>query len=106
MLLREKDRQAIVRLARATFQPPVVILAYGSRVTGDAHETSDLDLALRRPDGEPIPLRQLMAFRNALRDSNIPILIDVMDWARMPETFRAQVQACHEVLALPDEVAS
>ncbi len=103
MLLREKDKRTVIELAQRTFNPPVEILAYGSRVRGDAHETSDLDLALRRMDGKAIPLQQMVAFRRALQESNLPILVDVMDWAQMPEAFRRQAQSCHQVLYKPGE---
>lgn len=69
------------------------VWAYGSRVHGTHHEASDLDLVLRLPDAAPVPLHQLEALRDAFSDSNLPILVQVVDWARIPPSFRAEIQA-------------
>lgn len=75
------------------YMPNVTILAYGSRVKGTSHEGSDLDLALIHPKEQPIDLEQLHALRNAFEESNIPILVDVIDWARIPESFKKEISA-------------
>lgn len=75
----------------AAHLPAVTAWAYGSRVNGDAHEASDLDLVLRSPDLSPIPLEHLDAFLQALRESNIPILIEARDWARLPDAFHQEI---------------
>ena len=64
--------------------PNVEVWAYGSRVNGSAHEASDLDLVLRSPTLEPLgpEYSDLVA---ALEESNIPILVQVHDWARLPK---------------------
>lgn len=33
-----------------------------------------------------------------LRESNIPILVEVRDWARLPGSFRAEIERKHEIL--------
>ena len=63
--------------------------AYGSRVKGTAYDGSDLDLMLRTPTLEAISSRVLNAFHAALTESNLPIFVDVHDWARLPESFHA-----------------
>ncbi len=78
--------------------PGVEVWAYGSRVNGRSHDGSDLDLVLRAPGLRPIPLRQLGALREALRDSNIPFLVEARDWARQPERFREEIKRDHVVL--------
>lgn len=90
LFLRDKDKQRLQQLL-AQHLPTVTVWAYGSRVNGDAHEASDLDIVLRSSDLSPIPAQKLNAFLEAVRESNIPILIDARDWARLPTSF-------HEVI--------
>lgn len=90
LLLREQDRKRLVELLHAHL-PAVTAWAYGSRVNGDAHEASDLDLVLRTPDLSPIPLEDLDAFLQALQQSNIPIVIEARDWARLPPPFHQEI---------------
>lgn len=90
LLLREQDRARLVALLAAHL-PNVTAWAYGSRVNGSAHEASDLDLVLRSPDLGAIPLEALDGFLDALRESNIPILIEARDWARLPEAFHREI---------------
>lgn len=90
LILREQDRKRLVELLAAHL-PTITAWAYGSRVNGSAHEASDLDLVLRSPDLSPIPFEPLDTFLQALRESNIPILIEARDWARLPEAFHQEI---------------
>lgn len=90
LILREQDHKRLVELL-AVYLPNVTAWAYGSRVDGDAHEASDLDLVLRAPGLNPIPSENLDAFLQALRESNIPILIEARDWARLPDIFHQEI---------------
>jgi len=78
--------------------PGVEVWAYGSRVSGRSHDASDLDLVLRAPGLQPIQMSELAAFIEALRDSNIPFLVDAHDWARLPDTFLREIEREHVVL--------
>ena len=78
--------------------PDVEVWAYGSRVTSRGHEGSDLDLVLRGPHLEKIPLARLTIFEEAVRESTIPFLVEVRDWARLPESFHEEIEANHAVL--------
>lgn len=97
ILLRQQDRTRIIDLL-TRYVPQVTALAYGSRVNGHAHDASDLDLALKNSNGMPIEVGDLSALRYAFSNSNIPILIDVRDWARLPENFQAEIERHHVVL--------
>lgn len=97
LFLREQDKQELLRLL-ARHLPDVTAWAYGSRVNGGAHEGSDLDIVLRSPDLSPIPLEELRAFVQAVRDSNIPILVEARDWARLPESFQQEIMKNYVVL--------
>ncbi len=76
----------------------VAVWAYGSRVNGNAHEGSDLDLVLRAPDLQALPDRLLARFREALTDSNLPIFVDAHEWATLPASFHPRILARYEVL--------
>ncbi len=91
LLLRDQDRQ-LLRDLLDTYLPGVKARAYGSRVTGKAHVASDLDLALMRTDTQPIDFTAMENFRQAVNDSNIPILVDARDWARLPKSFHTEIE--------------
>ncbi len=78
--------------------PGVEVWAYGSRVSGMSHDGSDLDLALRGPCLEPIPVGKLSELTDALRDSTLPFLVEARDWARLPESFREEIERDYFVL--------
>lgn len=78
--------------------PEATVWAYGSRVNGDHHEASDIDLVLRHPGANPCPPGQLDTLREAFSDSNLPILVQVVDWARIPTAFRAEIEAGYVVV--------
>lgn len=98
LYLRAQDHQRVLELLRQHL-PGVSAWAYGSRVNGSAHEASDLDLALRPSNLEPISASSLSQFQEALSQSNIPILVDVHDWSRLPKSFHAEIAKHHVVLA-------
>jgi predicted nucleotidyltransferase len=80
------------------YAPDAGVWAYGSRVSGRAHETSDLDLVLRNPADQSVPQKRLVELRAAISESGLPILVDVMDWARIPQTFRNEIEREHVVV--------
>ncbi len=72
--------------------PNTEVWAYGSRVNGRGHEGSDLDLVLRGPGLKKIALERLMDFEEAVRESDIPFLVEARDWARLPERFQREIE--------------
>ncbi len=98
MKLREKDQTRIEAIAKETLRTPLEIWAYGSRVSGDAHDMSDLDLVILTKAKEKLDIDELMGFKSALQKSNIPILIQVMDWNRIPESFHENILSNYEIL--------
>lgn len=78
--------------------PKAEVWAYGSRVNGDGHDGSDLDLVVRNPAGLDQPQRKPYLLREALNESNLPMLVDVLDWARLPEDFRREIKRQHVVV--------
>ncbi|WP_395946463.1 nucleotidyltransferase domain-containing protein [Caedibacter taeniospiralis] len=98
MLLRDKDRELLIALAVKTLKTPCEIWAYGSRVDGSAHDGSDLDLVIRTKNLAPLNALMLQAFKDAIQTSNIPILVQVLDWARIPQSFHSNILKNYAVL--------
>lgn len=88
----------IVCRVLAEHAPDAEVWAYGSRVTGSAHAGSDLDLVVRWPEDLKKPHPGLFVLKEAFAESNLPILVDVLDWAIIPESFRAEIEAAHAVI--------
>ncbi len=77
-LLRQKDKNALETIF-ASVQIPIEVWAYGSRVSGGAHSGSDLDLVIRSADLTPLPPAIFNEVYWKIKDSNIPILVDLFD---------------------------
>jgi len=75
----------------AKYAPEFEVWAYGSRVTGHHHQASDLDLVLINNQIPDASCKNLDEIKEALSESHIPISVDVMDWARIPEEFHRQI---------------
>lgn len=71
--------------------PNAQVWAYGSRINGTAHEGSDLDLVLVG-DGD------IYALKEALQESNIPFLVDVVKFENLPESFKKEILKKYVVL--------
>jgi predicted nucleotidyltransferase len=97
MLLNEKDKNRLVQIF-STLSIPAQVWAYGSRVKGTAHEGSDLDLVIVTSNQEKLPIRIFMELKEKIQESNIPILVELFDWARLPESFHRNIKDCYEVL--------
>ena len=98
MIIREKDRLALEQLAKETIKTTCKIFAFGSRVDGTAHDTSDLDLVIRTVGDKKLAFDEFMAFKDAVQNSNIPILVQIFDWGRVPESFKCSILDNNEVL--------
>lgn len=97
MKLRNKDRERLIAIFE-TATTPFEVWAYGSRVNGDAHDGSDLDLVVRTPALQKFPIDVYLDLKEKIQESNIPIVVELFDWARLPKTFHKNILAKHEVL--------
>ncbi len=78
--------------------PHAEVWAYGSRVTGGAHEGSDLDLVLRHPADLTQEVPGWINLQEALQNSALPMLVDLHLWSRLPEAFQRNIEAGYVVL--------
>lgn len=75
--------------------PGSQVWAYGSRVTRQAHEGSDLDIVVRNPADLAAETPGCPALQDAVRESDLPMLVDVHDWARLPESFHRNIEGAY-----------
>ena len=78
--------------------PQTEVWAYGSRVNGDGHEASDLDLVVRQPADLKQETPQMWEMKEALVESNLPIRVDVVDWAHIPASFHREIERAYVVV--------
>ena len=74
------------------------VWAYGSRGSGGDHAASDLDLVLRNPANPDAETPGLFDLKEAFIESDLPIRVDIMDWARIPESFHREIERAHVVI--------
>lgn len=97
MLIREKDKNALIAIFE-TCPTPIEVWAYGSRVNGKAHSGSDLDLVLRTTNLHKLPINTYLNLCKKIKDSQIPILVELLDWAKLPPNFHKNIEANYEIL--------
>ena len=81
--------RAIVR--ERTEGLPVAVYFFGSRAVGRPRRDSDVDLAVEILG--PVPPAFLSDLTEALEESTVPYVVEVVDLAAASEDFRARVKA-------------
>jgi predicted nucleotidyltransferase len=84
---------ALVRDILSRYVPGNVVWAYGSRVKGTAHARSDLDIVVFG-----VSQRQRYALIDALDESNIPFIVQVLSWENIPDDFKEEIKKQYFVL--------
>lgn len=88
ILLEEKFADEIKSIIKKT-HPNAIIWAYGSRVDGTAHEGSDLDLVVKDfGQGDTY----IFELKEELKESNVPFLIDIFEFDKLPENFQKEIE--------------
>ena len=93
-------REQVVSILRR-ITPEIEVWAYGSRIDGSNHDASDLDLVLRTPDLSPMSINAISRLHDAFDESNLPIIVDIHDWARLPEAYHEEIERSYYVIAKP-----
>lgn len=75
--------------------PEAEIWAYGSRLNGDAHSGSDLDLAVINFNSDNVYLFEL---KELLSESNIPFIVDIHEFDNLPKSFQEEIKRDYEVI--------
>ena len=76
--------------------PACEVRAFGSRVTCSARDYSDLDLAVVGVTA--LDRHTLARLKEAFEDSDLPILVDVLDWHEISESFQEVIARDYAVL--------
>lgn len=79
------DWAEVLRVLREQV-PGIEVWAFGSRARRTAKPYSDLDLALITR--QPLTLEQRATLSEAFASSDLPIRVDVVDWASTSAAFR------------------
>ena len=85
------------------YVPTAEIWAYGSRLTGKAHEASDLDIVLRNREDLTKSTEGWLDLKDAITQSTIPILIDVHSWNLLPSNFHENIKQNYCILHIVNE---
>lgn len=88
ILLEKKFLNEIKSIIEQTY-PNAVVWAYGSRVDGTAHEGSDLDLVVKDFGQNNAYLYEL---KEKLKESNVPFLIDIFEFNKLPQSFQKEIE--------------
>jgi uncharacterized protein len=66
--------------------PAYRVFLFGSRAEGKAHPRSDIDIGIEGP--APVPREAMTLIEEELEEAPTLYTIEVVDFARVPETFR------------------
>lgn len=90
------EQLAEVRRLLRQHMPDAEVRAFGSRVSGKSDRRSDLDLAVVGVC--VIDLRRIEALKDAFAESDLPFMVDVVDWNAVSEGFRGVIDRGYEVV--------
>jgi type I restriction enzyme S subunit len=93
------DYLAMVQTILRRHVPDREVWAFGSRVTGAAGPTSDLDLCVIGQT--PLSLETAAHLRMDFSESDLPYLVDLVDWTRTSPAFRRIIEADKLVVQEP-----
>ncbi len=82
----------------SAYVPHAEVWAYGSRVTGGAHECSDLDLVLRNPADLTQDVEGWIELKEAIQNCTLPMLVELHLWSRLPESFYRNIETGYVVV--------
>lgn len=87
LFLEDKHLKTLINIFEQVC-PHATICAFGSRVKNQAHDGSDLDLSVLDWGGQN---ENLTSLKTALKDSDLPFMVDVSDFKKLPETFQEEI---------------
>ena len=76
--------------------PDCEVRAFGSRLEGKAKKFSDLDLAL--VSSEKLNWRRIESLKDAFSSSDIPIIVDVIDWHAISDEYKEIIENNYEII--------
>lgn len=98
----ENDQLEIVQRILAVHFEGMEVWAYGARVTG-VDLTPDTELDLVAISEKPLSFEVMTAVEKAFVDSGLPFSVDIVDWAKLPESIQKQIKKEHDVVQSVEE---
>jgi predicted nucleotidyltransferase len=92
----EEKYLARIRQILSEQTPDCEVRAFGSRIQGNPDRYSDLDLVLI--GDEKLNWRRIEALKDAFAASDLPIIVDVIDWHAISDDFRAVIEKKYEII--------
>lgn len=96
MITLEPRERKIVKKILQKYLPECEIRVFGSRLDPTPKKYADLDLAL--VDKNKIPREILFAVQTEFEESDLPFRVDLLDWHRLSDEFRAIIANRYEIL--------
>lgn len=84
----------IIKLILEKHVPNKTVWAYGSRITGKSKPQSDLDIVVFDTD-----TNEIVNLKDAFAESDLPFTVDVMDWGKIPDTFKENIRKKNIILS-------
>lgn len=96
LCLETEQLETVQRILSLHFEG-LEVWAYGPRLTGvDLTPETELDLVVIAE--RPLSFEAMTAVEKAFAESGLSFRVDVMDWAKLPETMQKQIKKEHEVV--------
>ena len=92
----EPKHLEMIKHILAQHVPDCEVRVFGSRVTGKAQTYSDIDIAL--VGNGLIDWRRIETLKDAFSESNLPIIVDVLDFNAASENFQKIIQQKYELI--------
>ena len=91
MILNNRYKQYLHTIF-SSVETPFEVWAYGSRVDGSAHEGSDLDLVVRTPNLQKLPIDTLMTLKKKSVKAISQLLLNYLTGQDYQNRFRATLK--------------
>lgn len=92
------EHLAIIRNILQREVPGIEVRVFGSRINGKAETYSDLDLVL--VGREKLDWKVIEALKDAFAESDLPFMVDVVDWYAVSDEFRKVIEEEYEVVRM------
>ena len=92
------EHLAIIRNILQREVPGIEVRVFGSRINGKAETYSDLDLVL--VGREKLDWKVIEALKDAFAESDLPFMVDVVDWHAISDEFRGLIERESEVIVV------
>lgn len=96
--LNRRHLQIVLRIIEEHI-PEFEIWVFGSRAAGTTKKFADLDLAII--NSEPLPAPRATQLAMAFAESDLPMKVDILEWATTSDEFRQIVAQSKIVLRKP-----